>query len=217
LFTGHLNYLEVSKSKAFFALGSLELWKSLSFHVRLYHILESGKIRVRRIFLSSFVEVVFWGVGGLVNWLIEEMKEDFGYPFDDTTWVPRAFQVKEVWVSQSNIPSNSNGFIEMKGLGFWSNLRWESKILKCQGNYISMLWSFSNTLSCSICVCVCVCVCVHQRWSSMVLTMNILAWSWYWELKKFHTSLALEIGSFLKLSYEGSLGIGYFFKTFIPV
>jgi hypothetical protein len=44
LFTGHLYYLEYQNPKHF-ALGILELRKSLSFHVRLYHISESGKIK----------------------------------------------------------------------------------------------------------------------------------------------------------------------------
>jgi hypothetical protein len=45
------------------------------------------------------------------------MKEGFGYPFGYNLSA-RGFQVKEVRVSHYNIPSNSNGFIEMKGLGF---------------------------------------------------------------------------------------------------
>lgn len=117
----HLCYLEYQNPKHFFALGILELWKSLSFHVRFFIIFQKvERLRVR-IFLSSFEKVVFSGVDGLINWLIEEMKEGFRF----RVWYnlsARGFQVKEVRVSQSNIPSDSNGFIEMKGLGFWSNL-----------------------------------------------------------------------------------------------
>jgi hypothetical protein len=105
----------------------------------------------------------------------------------------------ELWVRQG-LNSNSKYF-KFQGVQIcvWFRGRWEeengSKILKCQGNYISKLWSFSNnTLSCSKSVCVCVCVCEYQSWSSMVLTMNILAWSWYWGLKKFHTSLVFVLG-----------------------